>query len=239
MDSPVIEMIVNSGWESRIVLGILLIFSISTWAIVFNRIGFFRSMSGGNRRFRRRYEQIAAISDIDKIDAKHLHGPMGVLGKAAAGEYRRIMADISAHGEMRDRPFYVQNQLVMAGERLEGAYLSIVPTFDRGVFFLAMVSSLSPFLGLMGTVWGIMNSFFEIGKQGSASLPVVAPGIAEALVATLAGLVVAIPALFFYNYFNHRTERTENDLDEFRENLLARLKREVLAHAYLQERGAA
>jgi biopolymer transport protein TolQ len=77
-----------------------------------------------------------------------------------------------------------------------------------------------------------MNSFFEIGNQGSASLPVVAPGIAEALIATLAGLAVAIPALFFYNYFNHRAERIETDVDEFKTMLLARIKREALLDLY-------
>jgi biopolymer transport protein TolQ len=95
-----------------------------------------------------------------------------------------------------------------------------------------MTSSIAPFLGLLGTVWGVMNSFFDIGNQGSASLPVVAPGIAEALITTIVGLVVAIPALFFYNYLNHRTERLDNEMDEFREFLLGRLKREIFSLLY-------
>jgi biopolymer transport protein TolQ len=97
-----------------------------------------------------------------------------------------------------------------------------------------MISSIAPFMGLLGTVWGIMNSFYEIGNQGSASLPVVAPGIAEALITTVVGLAVAIPALFFYNYFNHRAERIENEMDEFKDVLLVRVKREIFNLLYTE-----
>jgi biopolymer transport protein TolQ len=85
---------------------------------------------------------------------------------------------------------------------------------------------------LLGTVWGIMNSFFEIGNQGSASLPVVAPGIAEALVVTLVGLAVAIPAVLFYNYFIHRVERIENEVGEFKNILFSHVKRDILSVLY-------
>ena len=100
------------------------------------------------------------------------------------------------------------------------------------MFFLAIISSVAPFIGLFGTVWGIMDSFFEIGNQGSASLPVVAPGIAEALVVTAMGLAVAIPAVFFYNYLIHKIERIEEDLDDFKETTLSRLKREMMSLLY-------
>jgi biopolymer transport protein TolQ len=90
----------------------------------------------------------------------------------------------------------------------------------------------APFLGLLGTVWGIMNSFYQIGNQGSASLPVVAPGIAEALIVTMIGLAVAIPAVLFYNYFVHRVELIENEMDEFKNLLLAHLKRDIFNLLY-------
>jgi len=160
-----------------------------------------------------------------------LLNPLGRLGSSGVSEFNRIMADMRRLGG-RDPSFMLQSQFSMAEERLESVCTGIVSTLDRGVFLLAIVSSISPFLGLLGTVWGIMNSFFEIGNQGSASLPVVAPGIAEALIATLAGLAVAIPALFFYNYFNHRAERIETDVDEFKTMLLARIKREALLDLY-------
>jgi biopolymer transport protein TolQ len=102
-----------------------------------------------------------------------------------------------------------------------------------------MISSIAPFLGLLGTVWGIMNSFYEIGSQGSASLPVVAPGIAEALITTIVGLGVAIPALFFYNYCNHKAERAADDMEEFKELLVVRLRREIFSAFFAESQAQA
>jgi biopolymer transport protein TolQ len=236
METPLFTMIAHSGWTVRLVLLILLAFSILTWAVIINRYHFFRSASGGDGRFMARYREAQQLRDVEKIDKEYCTGPAAQLAGAAAAECRRMAEDArllhgTAHAK-EDIRFFLQNNFSIAAERISGACTEIKSTFDKGVFMLAMVSSISPFLGLLGTVWGIMNSFYEIGKQGSASLPVVAPGIAEALVATLTGLAVAIPALFFYNYFIHRAERLEDDMDEFNDVLVARLKRELLWDFY-------
>jgi biopolymer transport protein TolQ len=86
---------------------------------------------------------------------------------------------------------------------------------ERRLPFLATTASITPFIGLFGTVWGIMNSFQRIGAQGSSSLAAVGPGIAEALVATAAGLFAAIPAVYFYNYFTNRVKHFSGDMDDF------------------------
>jgi len=241
MGTPLFAMIGHSGWVARIVLFILLIFSLLTWAIIVNRLYFLRHSAGRNRKFRGQYNTIKRLADIAHIDSKIFAAPLAQLGEIVAAEYRRIVTDAQSAAGLTDTlkttPFFLQSQFSIAAERIESICTAMISTFDRGVFLLAMVSSISPFLGLLGTVWGIMNSFYEIGNQGSASLPVVAPGIAEALVATLAGLAVAIPALFFYNYFNHRVERIETEIDEFKGILLARLKREVLEDFYTEKRG--
>jgi biopolymer transport protein TolQ len=234
MGTPIFTMIVHSGIAAKAVLLILLIFSLVTWAIIFNRFVFLRRTAGLNKKFRNFYDKQKRLIDLERTDKAFLDAPMARIGEIGAAEYRRILTDGQSHTGMKDWSFFLQSQFAMATEHIESAFGSIVSTFDRGVFLLAMVSSISPFLGLLGTVWGIMNSFFEIGNQGSASLPVVAPGIAEALVATLAGLAVAIPALFCYNYFNHRAERLETELDQFRELLLVRLKREILENLYAE-----
>lgn len=231
MDSPLITMIMHASWAAKLVLLILLVFSVITWMIIISRLYFIKSAVKGNLRFKKRFDRLDRLSELDQIDKKILSSPIGRLGVVGLAEYRRIVTDARRIGG-GDPSFILQSQFSMAGERVESACTGIVATLDRGVFLLAIVSSISPFLGLLGTVWGIMNSFFEIGNQGSASLPVVAPGIAEALIATLAGLAVAIPALFFYNYFNHRAERIETDIDEFRTLLLARIKREALLDFY-------
>ncbi|MBN2035815.1 MAG: MotA/TolQ/ExbB proton channel family protein [Chitinispirillaceae bacterium] len=237
METPLISMILRSGLEARIVLFVLLVFSLVTWAIVFNRAAFLRHASGTNRKFKKYFDNCKRINEMEHADKATLGAPMARIGQMAAKELKRIMSDAISLGGAKDWSLFLQSQFSMAAEHIESAFVKTTRTLDKGVFLLAMIASLSPFLGLLGTVWGIMNSFYEIGNQGSASLPVVAPGIAEALVVTLAGLAVGIPALFFYNYFMHRTDRIESELEEFRDVLMVRLKREVLEGVY-QRRGS-
>jgi biopolymer transport protein TolQ len=95
-----------------------------------------------------------------------------------------------------------------------------VARLEQGLPFLATTASVAPFVGLFGTVWGIMESFHAIGQRGGASLAVVGPGISEALVATAVGLAAAIPAVVAYNYYLNRIRRIEGDLENFTEDLL-------------------
>lgn len=237
MDIPVIDMIARSGWAGRIITLLLGLCSLITWAVIFNRYFALNNINSKNRNFRQRYDGLSKLSDIESVDKKVLTAPMGQLGRAAAMEYRRILEDAQSHTGVKDWSFFLQNQFTMASERMESTFLAVTANFDKGVLFLAMISSIAPFLGLLGTVWGIMNSFFEIGNQGSASLPVVAPGIAEALITTIVGLAVAIPSLFFYNYFNHTIERIENQMDEYKDLVMVRLKREIFNLLYTERPG--
>ncbi|MBN1128666.1 MAG: MotA/TolQ/ExbB proton channel family protein [Chitinispirillaceae bacterium] len=239
METPLISMILRSGLEARVVLFILLVFSLITWSIVFNRVAYLRHAMGTNRRYRLFFDGARSMADLEQAEKTVRNSPMARIGAVGAREFQRIKTEAAAAFSMKDFTFYLQSQFTIAAENIEGAMIKTIPALDKGVFLLAVIASLSPFFGLLGTVWGIMNSFYEIGNQGSASLPVVAPGIAEALVVTFAGLSAGIPALFFYNYFMHRVERIENELDEFREMLVVRLKREVLDRLYVQRRGNA
>ena len=157
---------------------------------------------------------------------------MGTVAKMGVAEFRRILDDARKLTGVRDWSFFLQTQFGMAVERINSKTSELGRNLDKGIIILAIASSVSPFLGLLGTIWGIMNSFFEIGNQGSASLPVVAPGIAEALIVTLMGLAVAIPAVLFYNYFVHRVDRIENEIDEFKNLLFSHLKRDIFTVLY-------
>jgi biopolymer transport protein TolQ len=234
MNIPVLDMVLRSGWMGRIVVVLLVTLSLMTWAIIFNRFYVLGRIAQGNKNFRRRYGSIGKISEIENLDERAMHSPMAQLGRVGALEYRRIIDDAQRLPPAKDWSFFIQNQFTMASEHVSSAFTALVSTFDKGCLLLAMASSIAPFLGLLGTVWGIMNAFFEIGNQGSASLPVVAPGIAEALITTIVGLIVAIPAMFFYNFFNHRAERLENEMDEFKQLLEARVKREILNLLYTE-----
>jgi biopolymer transport protein TolQ len=104
-----------------------------------------------------------------------------------------------------------------------------VGRLGRYLSFLATTGSATPFIGLFGTVWGIMSSFHDIGMRGSASLAVVAPGISEALIATAAGLAVAIPAVIFYNYYSNILSDLENDMQGFSADFMNLVERDLLS----------
>ena len=111
---------------------------------------------------------------------------------------------------------------------LDKAGISETERLGKSLTILATTGSSTPFIGLFGTVWGIMTSFREIGLRGSASLAVVAPGISEALVATAAGLAVAIPAVIFFNHFSRQLSDLENDMDRFSVDMLNLVERDFL-----------
>jgi biopolymer transport protein TolQ len=222
------------GFAGKFIIFLLLTLSLVCWAIILTRLAALKKISAANSQFRGRYDKMQYLSDTEKLSHKELGAPMGQLARLAASEHRRIIDDARSHSGVKDWSFFLQSQFTMAKEHIESALTGIITAFDKGVFILATISSIAPFIGLLGTVWGIMNSFYEIGNQGSASLPVVAPGIAEALITTVAGLGVAIPALFFYNYCAHRAERAADDMEEFKDIVIVRLKREIFDAFYAQ-----
>jgi biopolymer transport protein TolQ len=232
MNIPVIDMILRSGWVARSILILLGIFSVVTWAVIFNRLFFMGKAAGRNKAFLKKYSGMKLLVEIEKTDAGVLSSPMGALGLKGVAEFRRILDDSASHTGIRDWSFFIQNQFSIASERIDTVFAELSRKLDAGLIVLAISASVCPFLGLLGTVWGIMNSFFEIGNQGSASLPVVAPGIAEALITTLVGLAVAIPAVLFYNYFVHRADTIENEIDEFKNLLFSHMKRDILSVLY-------
>jgi biopolymer transport protein TolQ len=217
-----------------IVLGF---FSIVTWAIIINRFISLRRAAQGNREFLRAYMGLASLNDVEKMEKSRVVGLLSAIAKMGASEFRRILDDSHKLAGVRDWSFFLQTQFAMAVERINSKVSEVGRKLDRGIIFLAIASSVSPFLGLLGTVWGIMNSFFEIGNQGSASLPVVAPGIAEALIVTLVGLAVAIPSVVFYNYFIHRVDRLEIEMDEFKNLVFSHLKRDIFGVLYTEKPG--
>ncbi|MEE3155190.1 MAG: MotA/TolQ/ExbB proton channel family protein, partial [Pseudomonadota bacterium] len=140
------------------------------------------------------------------------------VAQAAVGEYRR-----STKGAVRD-PEALRGRIATA---MDSQIALEADDIAERLNFLATVGSVAPFVGLFGTVWGIMNSFFQIGAQESSSLAVVAPGISEALFATAIGLFAAIPAVIAYNRFSHRVDRYEARLQRFADKLNATFSRQL------------
>jgi len=125
-------------------------------------------------------------------------------------------------------PSLKQDDLQALQRALDKAESQEIGRFEKGLSFLATTGSITPFIGLFGTVWGIMDAFRAIGLKGAASIGGVAPGISEALIATAAGLVAAIPAVIGYNHFNHKINVVASEMDEFSLEFLSVIERNLL-----------
>ena len=214
-----VRLFLDADIVVKVVMGGLLLASVWVWTILLS----FGFRLAGLRRKADTYEaDFWKSRDIDAFQAERGSGenadlPVARVVSAALGEWRR-----SATGKI-DREG--------ARQRLAGVMDSVVAAeaeklADR-LNFLATVGSVAPFVGLFGTVWGIMNSFFQIGQQQNSSLAVVAPGISEALFATAIGLFAAIPALIGYNRYSHAVNGFEARLQRFADRFHASLSREL------------
>ena len=197
----------NSGWVGKAVLGALLLFSILSWAtilVVWRRFG---RAEHASRRFIAVFRKAKRLVDVQSALGALTHSPL--VGLFRAG-YAEIEAQI-AHdqGAQKIRSLDAVERSLIRATRIEASRLS------RFVPFLATTAAATPFIGLFGTVWGIMGAFANIGATGSTSITAVAPGISEALINTAAGLIAAIPALVAYNAFVQRLRRARGEMEDF------------------------
>ena len=185
----------QTGWVGKAVLLILLLFSLSSWAAIFIISRRFRRSEAASKRFMAAFRRAKRLVDVQAVTATTAQASLVGLFKAG---YAEIEAQIAKGGQTIRSLDSVERSLLRAS-RIESARLS------RHLPFLATTAAATPFIGLFGTVWGIMDSFVGISKAQTTNLAVVAPGIAEALLATAIGLIAAIPAVVIYNMFARTT----------------------------------
>ncbi len=207
LDGGVAQMVLQSGPIVKAILTILLLFSVFSWAVIAERSGFYRRARRADEHLARALRQALRPSDLRPLADTAPASPFAGLLRAAATELRAAATN-PAHASP------------LAGEDLDRALrlasLQEIARLERRLGFLATTGSVTPFIGLFGTVWGIMNAFRSIGAAGSANLATVAPGISEALVTTAAGLAAAIPAVIAYNHFVARVRGFRSELEGFR-----------------------
>ena len=192
----------------RSVLAILLIFSVVSWAVMLAVWQRFRRSQGASRRFVSVFRKAKRLADVQSALGALQHSSL--VGLFRAG-YAEIEAQIShaEGGRQTVKSLDSVERSLMRATRIESARLS------RFVPFLATTAAATPFIGLFGTVWGIMDAFGTIGATGSTSITSVAPGISEALINTAAGLFAAIPALLAYNHFVQRLRQARGEMEDF------------------------
>ncbi|MAM40887.1 MAG: protein TolQ [Altererythrobacter sp.] len=212
-----VQLFLDADIVVQAVMAGLLLASIWVWTIIIS----FTLRMGRMRSAQARYEsEFWQADQFDRFMSERGNKdiPSARVAQAGVAEWRR-----STKGEIRDREA-LRNRIAAA---MDSQVAQEADEVAERLNFLATVGSVAPFVGLFGTVWGIMNSFFQIGAQESSSLAVVAPGISEALFATAIGLFAAIPAVIAYNRFSHSVERFETRLTRFADKLHASFSRQL------------
>lgn len=215
------DMVIHAGFVVQLVLLLLLIFSVVSWAIILMKYFNIKKVVRENGLFLSIYMRSTKLSEIFPEAKKFRHSALAEIFRAGYSELAKVAKAVRG----TDAPEAGGQGIEIAGidnvERaMNRASGSEAGKLEAALGFLATTGSASPFLGLFGTVWGIMDTFKGIGARGSATLAVVAPGISEALIATAAGLAAAIPAVIFYNYFLNRIKIMTLEMDNFASELL-------------------
>lgn len=213
------EMVTGAGPAVKLVLLILLLLSIFSWAIIFYKMNVLRKMERETRSF---YNLFSKTADLNQLLAASKNYPATPLS--------RLFMACSGVIEMTGNTNQSRAGAIEYAKRvLKKTAANELASLEKSVTFLATTGNTAPFIGLFGTVWGIMTTFRHIGYKGSASLAVVAPGIAEALIATAMGLVAAIPAVVGYNHILSRTDRVSKEMDGFSADLINLLEKRLSA----------
>jgi biopolymer transport protein TolQ len=186
------------------VIAILVVFSLYSWAIVFSKSGVFSRAMRANRSFLRAFRKANSLQAVAIASEQFSTAPLVGVFDFGYGEIER---QIKQRGALVHKDAVERSLLLGISEE--------ITKLEMNMNWLATVASVSPFIGLFGTVWGIIDAFEGLGNAGSASLRAVAPGISEALVTTAIGLIAAIPAAIFYNVFGHRIRELGARMEDF------------------------
>lgn len=221
----VVDAILSASWVVQLTLLILMIFSILSWAVILMKYRQFQKAKQGNSLFLKLFWNSPSWDQIGLGYRQNMDSPAESVFRAGFHEFKNLTTHPS-HLQQK-QTFDVLDIESMKRVLRKASDLEITQ-LEFGLNLLATIGSTSPFIGLFGTVWGIMNAFQKIGITGSAHLSTVAPGISEALIATAFGLFVAIPAVIAYNQYLTQWRKIEIDLDHFQSDFLNVAKRHLL-----------
>lgn len=231
LDNQIWQLVTGSDFFSKIILSILVFMSALSWGVILTKLAQFKRVKADSERFLnvfRRRRSLAEVytnlsgfrgtplsrmlehgaKDRDELSRRH------ALGNPAGNPHPKLDAPLKSEG------YLTKDDLDTIAITLKRVSQEEIAKLEKRVSFLATTGNSAPFFGLLGTVWGVMDAFLSIGIRGQATLAVVAPGIAAALIATIVGLAAAIPAVMGYNYCNSRLKEMAVETDSFALELL-------------------
>lgn len=231
----IFRIFIESSTAAQIIMIILVIFSVWSWAIFFKKMLDFAKLKRRTKKFLASYRFRKEMKEWDSLGFQLNDNPYGRVLASGLEEFKKLRVRVGAqlmHGEgsQKERGFIseLSDNIRLAMERTK---MSEIAQLEVALPTLSTFVSVSPFLGLLGTVWGIMEAFLEIRARGSAHITIVAPGISDALITTVYGLLVAIPALIFYNIFRSRVNNYSGELDKFISEIYAYLRKELMTQS--------
>ncbi len=213
------DLVAQAGPVGKFVLLLLLMVSFASWSIIFTKWRSMKLAISENAQFLNSFWNSKSIEDIYAKSDQYGRSPVAAVFRSGVKELKKFSSTELGAGEDPG----VDN----VSRALARASNSEIATLEKHIGWLATTASASPFVGLFGTVWGIMDSFQKIGATGAANLSVVAPGISEALIATAFGIGAAIPAVVAYNHFSGAIRRQAVDIDCFTQDFLNIIQRSV------------
>ncbi len=215
-DLSIIQLALNAGVVVQAVMAGLLLVSLASWAVIFGKLFGLRRVRSGNDDFEREFWSGRSLTDLNQAAGQ----------KANSSPMERIFANgMREFLKLREKRLDGGAQLDGARRAMRASFQRELEVIESNLSFLASVGSVSPYVGLFGTVWGIMGAFVGLSNLQQVTLATVAPGIAEALVATAIGLFAAIPAVIAYNRLAHDIDRIATQLETFIEEFTNILQR--------------
>jgi len=216
MQSQLVPLLEQTGWVARIVLAMLLAFSLFSWAVIFQKSRLFSLLERHTNRFLTEFRSRRKLNDPKPLSASA--SPLVAVYTAGVREVESQLTETNPH------PGRIRSQTAILAT-MQASAAAEVRKLEKWMPWLATTGSVTPFIGLFGTVWGIIDAFTGLGLAGASSLRAVAPGIAEALITTAAGLFTAIPAVIAYNNFLHNIKNLGAQMDTFTNEFLAQVEK--------------
>ena len=223
-DLSIVNLLIHASWVVQAVVALLIGISIASWAAIFRKVVALKRAQFLNAEFDREFWSGTSLNDLFAGAAQNAK---------TSGSMERIFASgMREYQKLRERHISDAGTLLDGARRaMRASYQREMDAIESNLSFLATVGSVSPYVGLFGTVWGIMHAFTGLAAMESVTLATVAPGIAEALVATAIALFAAIPAVVAYNRFAHDIDRIANRLETFIEEFSNILQRNLGAQS--------
>jgi len=220
LSADVLELALHAGAVVKLVLIVLLFFSVLSWAIIIIKFRVFRKAEKESKAFQDHFWSSRNFSKAFMEAKKLVNSPVAAMFKSGYIDMEKIKKDRLQPSPSEAQvnqgvPRKLSEDVSTIDRTLKRVAGTEMAKLEKTLTFLATTGNATPFIGLFGTVWGIMDAFRQIGFRGSTSLAVVAPGISEALIATAAGLFAAIPAVIAYNYFLNKLRMLSSQMENF------------------------